>query len=148
MKSIFALLLSSAILGTACSASEPIQPARPAVDQDVQGSWGPNNTGAVVPGNSFLLSLVDSTGTITGSGSFAGEAGPFGALAVTGAISSGSVDLRIVYVYEPHVFPQLQPDTAEFVGRLTSKDQIDGSLTRRGVTSPLGLVRLRVGDVH
>jgi len=148
MKSIFALLLSAVVLGTACSAYESIQPTPPAVDQDVQGSWGPNNAGVVVPGNSFLLSLSDSTGTITGSGSFAGEAGPFGALAVTGAISGGSLDLRIVYVYEPRVFPQLKPDTAEFVGRLTSKDRIDGTLTRRGVTSPLGLIRLQVGDVH
>jgi hypothetical protein len=146
MKFIPALLLASLAVGTGCSGSESTEPIPPAVDHDAQGSWGPVNDGVIIPGNSFLISISESSGTIAGTGSFAGEAGPYGSLSVSGAVANDSLHLRIIYVYEPHVFPQLQPDTAQFVGRLTNRDQIDGLLTRRGITGPLGLVRLHVGD--
>ena len=146
MKFIPALLLASLMAGTACSGNESSEPIPPAVDHDAQGSWGPNNGGVVIPGNSFLISIAESAGTIAGTGSFAGEAGPYGSLVVSGTVANDSLHMRIIYVFEPHVFPQLQPDTAQFVGRLSNRDQIDGLLTRRGVTSPLGLVRLKIGD--
>jgi hypothetical protein len=44
------------------------------------------------------------------------------------------------------VFPQLKPDTVRFVGVLTTRDRIDGTLTRGNVANPFGLVRLTVGD--
>jgi hypothetical protein len=147
MKYFASLLLASVMLGSACSGYESGGPISPAVDHDVQGSWGQNTGGVLVPGNSFLLSISESSGTIAGSGSFAGEAGPFGSLSVSGAVANDSLHLRIIYVYDAHVFPQLQPDTTQFVGRLTNRDHIDGLLTRRGVTGPFGLVRLQ-GDSH
>ena len=148
MRSITAVLLACILAGTACSAGDSMQSTPPAVDHDAQGSWGQNNGGAVIPGSSFVMALSESSGAITGSGSFAGEAAPYGSLSVSGAVANDSLHLRIIYVYEPHVFPQLQPDTATFVGRLTNRDQIDGMLTRGGVASPFGLVRLRASDPY
>lgn len=148
MKFIPALFLASLMIGTACSGRESTEPVPPAVDHDAQGSWGENNGGVLVPGNSFLIAMTESSGTIAGTGSFAGEAGPYGSLSVSGAVVNNSLHLRIIYVYELHVFPQVQPDTGQFVGRLTNRDQIDGAMTRRGVTGPFGLVRLQVGDPH
>jgi hypothetical protein len=146
MRFIPTLLLASLMLGTACSRGDSTAPIPLAVDHDAEGSWGENNAGAPVPGSLFLLAMTESSGTISGTGSFAGEAGPYGALAVSGAVANDSLHLRIIYVFEPTVFPHLQPDTTQFVGRLTNRDQIDGLLTRDGFTGPLGLARLRVGD--
>jgi hypothetical protein len=148
MKFIPALLVASLMIGNACSGSESTEPIPPAVDHDAQGLWGPNNGGMLIPGTSFLISISESSGTIAGTGSFVAEAGPYGSLAVSGAVANDSLHLRIIYVYEPHVFPQIQPDTAQFAGRLTKRDQIDGLLTRRGVTGPFGLLRLQVSDPH
>ena len=140
-----ALILAGLVLSTACTA-DTTGPLSPAVDHDAQGSWGENTNGMVSPGNSFTIAMNESDGVIVGTGSFAGEAGPFGGLAVNGTVANDAVDLHIVYVFEPTVFPQLKPDSAEFVGRLTDKDHIDGVLTRRGASSAFGLVRLQNGD--
>lgn len=145
MNFIPGLFLASLMVGAACSGRDSTGPIPPAVDHDAQGSWGQKNVG-VFPGNSFLIAMTESSGTIGGTGSFSGEAGPYGSLVVSGAASNDSLHLRIIYVYEPNVFPQLRPDTAQFIGRLTSRDQIDGELTRRGVTSAFALIRLRNGD--
>jgi hypothetical protein len=131
-------------LTVACS-SEPTV-LLPPVDHDAEGSWGYDTHGALNPGNSFVVALTESNGTITGGGSFAGEAGPYGSLTVTGTVNQDSVNLRIVYIAEPTVFPKLRPDTALFAGVLTNKNQIVGSRTRGGLTLPFGLVRLTIGD--
>jgi len=110
---------------------------------DVTGSWTVSSNGPVVPGNSFLLTMNDSSGTVSGGGSFAGEAGPFGTLQVRGSRAQDSLRLQIVYVFDSRVFPSLNPDTANFVGKLTSKNEIDGAFTRDGTTSPIEFVRVR-----
>lgn len=140
---IFAAALSVA---AACSHHDATGPTLSVLDHDAQGSWDENNFGALVPGNSFLVALTETSGAIAGTGSFAGEAGPFGALSISGTVSDGALNLRIVYLFQPNVFPQLAPDTAQFVGVLTTRDRIDGFLTRRGVTTEFGLLRLSVGD--
>src|SRR5690348_2492798 len=132
----FPVVLFSLGLLAACSKSEVTPPPPPAVDHDAQGSWGQNTNGMITPGNSFVMSMTESSGTITGVGSFAGEAGPYGGLTVTGSVAHDSLHLQIVYVAEPHVFPSLAPDTAQFAGVLTNRDQIDGQLTLNGSTQP------------
>jgi len=132
------------VFGVACSSDMSAPGPRP-VDHDVQGSWGENTNGAFFPGNSFLVALSESGGAIVGTGTYAGEAGPRGALAVSGTVANDSVRLAIVYIADPTLFPQLKPDTAHFVGVLTSHDRIDGNLTRAGFANPFGLVRLVVG---
>jgi hypothetical protein len=144
MSFIPAMVLATLMVGAACSGSESTGPIPPAVDHDAQGSWGQNSGGVPTPGNFFLIAMTESAGMIAGTGSFA--AAPYGSLSVGGAVANDSLHLRIIFLFEPNIFPQLRPDTALFLGRLTNRDQIDGMLTSHGVTRPLGLVRLQVND--
>jgi hypothetical protein len=114
----------------------------PPVAHDVQGTWTQNVAG--VQGNSFFFSVMESSGTVSGTGSFAGEAAPYGGLAVSGSIATDSLRLQIVYEFEPTVFPTLHPDTAQFAGVLASRDTITGRLRRDGFTSALTLVRVPI----
>jgi hypothetical protein len=145
MRTFDRLLAASLALAAACSSTSPTIPPAP-VDHDAQGSWGQSADGQPVPGSSFMIAIHESAGVIAGTGTYSGEAGPYGALAVSGSISRGSLRLSIVFVPQPSVFPQLTPDTAQFAGVLTSRDRIDGTLTHDNVTSAFGLVRLAVGD--
>ena len=145
MRSFPRILLAAAVFTVACSSGSPTVDVPP-VDHDAQGSWGENTNGTLSPGNTFLMALQESGGVIVGTGTFAGEAGPYGGLAVSGTVALDSLRLAIVYVAEPTVFPHLAPDTAQFVGALTTRDRIDGTLTRHGFTTPLGLIRLVIGD--
>ena len=61
-------------------------------------------------------------------------------------LARDSLRRAIVFAADPAVFPQLKPDTAQFVGMLTSRDRIDGTLTERNITSAFGLIRIVVGD--
>jgi len=150
MKRKRTLLLHLLLLCSACSSVEFSAPANTfmnhVIDHDVEGSWGENNHGEIIPGNSFVLSLFETNGVITGSGSFAFEAGPYGPLIPNGTVAHDTVALRIIYDFQPSGFVSLKPDTVYFNGVLTNSDQIDGRLTRRGVTTDFSLIRLRIGD--
>jgi hypothetical protein len=67
-------------------------------------------------------------------------------LVVSGTVANDSSHLRIVYVFDPHVFPSLQPDTARFAAVHKNRDRIDGELTRGGTSSPFGVLRLMMID--
>jgi len=110
---------------------------------DLNGMWSEDFGTAFVPGNSFALGLHVSVDVVTGQGSYAGEAGPYGLLDISGSAHGDSVHLRIVYMPNA-IFPQLKPDTARFDGVLTTRDRIDGTLIR-GVLAPrpFSLIRLR-----
>jgi hypothetical protein len=128
-----------AFLG-ACSRDATPVFVPPPVGHDVQGSWRQNDAGP--PGTFFLVVLSESSGTVSGSGSFGGEAAPAGGLAESGSVANDSLRLQIVYRFDPTTFPTLPPDTAQFVGALAARDTINGSLTRDGFTSALTLVRI------
>jgi len=145
MRSLYRILFVAAVFSAACSRDSSMTAVHP-VDHDVEGSWSENTNGMVIPGNSFLMALGQSNGVIVGTGTFAGDAGPHGTLAVSGSVTHDSLRLAIVYVANPVAFPQLPPDTAQFVGVLTTRDRIDGTLTRRGVGGAFGMTRLGVGD--
>jgi hypothetical protein len=91
------------------------------------------------------MALADSSGVVRGTGAFAGEAGPFGALAVSGTVKNDSLHLQIIYNFSP-TFTGLRPDTAQFNGVLSTPDKMDGTLTRDGVSGPIQFVRAKVGD--
>jgi len=116
----------------------------PPVDTDIQGSWTQASS-VVIPGSQFIMALVDSSGIVRGTGSFAGEAGPFGGLAVSGTVKNDSLHLQIIYNFSP-TFPGLHPDTTQFAGVLSTPDRMDGTLTRDGVPGPVQFIRATVGD--
>jgi hypothetical protein len=136
------ILLICALGVCSCDASQPFR-GNPA---DVTGSWGEDFGSTFVPGNSLMMALQNSGDVVTGTGSYAGEAGPFGALVVSGTAGGDSVHLRIVFVPEATVFPQLKPDTAWLEGAFTTRDRIDATLARGGLPFPFTLVRLHNGD--
>jgi hypothetical protein len=109
-------------------------PIPPAVTHDAEGSWGPDNHGVLNPGNTFLIAMTEALGTISGTGSFAGT------------VIGVSLRLQIVYIAEPTIFPKLAPDTAHLDAVLTNRDQIDGRLTRDGISNTISFIRLKVGD--
>ena len=126
-----------------CSSSASMGPRTPPTDHDLQGSWGePFPPG----GSTFIMSLAESSGVVHGTGSFAGEAAPYGSLAVSGTIANGTALLQVVFNFEPNLFPTLGPDTGQFVGQLITTDSIAGQLTVSGRTSIVPLIRLRIND--
>src|SRR5678815_1622449 len=134
-------LLIAAVLCLGCGDNMGITPP---VDTDIQGSWTQASS-VVIPGSQFIMALVDSSGIVRGTGSFAGEAGPFGGLAVSGTVKNDSLHLQIIYNFSP-TFPGLHPDTAQFTGVLSTPDRMDGTLTRDGVPGPVQFIRATVGD--
>ena len=59
----------------------------------IDGTWAEVQS---VPGNSLTMTLTSSGSSVTGSGAFAGEAGPVGTVAVTGTTHASDVHLDLV----------------------------------------------------
>lgn len=131
---------AAVLVAAACAGSSPTVPAP--TDHDAEGSWERNTDGLPAAGNSFIVTLRESAGAIAGTGTYAGEAGPQGTLAVSGTIARDSLRLAIVFIPDPVLLPLLKPDTGQFVGALTTRDRIDGTLTVDTIARTLGLVRL------
>jgi hypothetical protein len=91
------------------------------------------------------MALSESVGMVMGTGTFGGEARPFGALAIRGTATSDSVHLQIVYNFDP-LFVGLKPDTAHFDGVLTATDTMGGIFVQGGAGAPATFIRLKVGD--
>lgn len=117
MHSVKSVLLLG-LLAIGCSGAEPF--TGPAV---IDGRWAEPFS---FPG-SFLGFDVTSTGSVvSGSGSYAGEAGPFGTLSVTGTVDGIAVHLDLTFTEE---LPRPgHTVTDHFDGVFTSFDVIEGSL--------------------
>ena len=138
-----ALGIAAVSLVSAC-ARETV-PRVTVVDHDIQGSWG-QDFGGLLPGFEFIMALNESSGTVSGTGTYAGEAGPYGALAVSGTVARFTIHLRVIYNADPR-FSGLHPDTAQFDGVLSAADTISGTLAQHGAQpSAVTFVRLRIGD--
>ena len=87
--------------------------------------------------------LAEAGGLIVGTGTFSDEAGPQGSLAVDGTVLNDTLRLRVVFL------PDLRGglfklDTSHFVGVMTTRDRIGGTLTtQEHVASTLNLIRVR-----
>ena len=124
-------LFAAALLSVLGACSDVLSP-RHGTAADLNGMWGQDVGPTFVPGNAFSIGLSESADLVTGQGSYAGEAGPYGWLDLSGTARADSVHLRIIYTPNATVFPQLKPDTARFDGVLTTRDRIDGTLIRGG----------------
>jgi hypothetical protein len=107
------------VASTACSNSVDLADPN-VIAQELRGTWSRTLD---APGNSTVLQLSVHDSTITGTGTFAGEAGPSGTLAVTGQITTGD--------FGPHVnidFVQSNGPIGHFTGTLNAVDTLDGSV--------------------
>jgi hypothetical protein len=109
-----------ALLAMSCSGAEPfLGPA------SIDGRWG--HSGISVPGSFFEMDLTSTGSTVSGSGSYAGEAGPAGTLAVAGTVDGITVHLDLTFNQQ---VPQVAPATIEhFDGQFTSASVMEGSIT-------------------
>ncbi|MGZ3330484.1 MAG: hypothetical protein ACXU9O_00655 [Gemmatimonadaceae bacterium] len=125
MRSVRSVLLL-ALLAMGCSGAEPF--TGPAT---INGRWAEPFSIA----GSFLGFELTSTGsTVTGSGNYAGEAGPFGTLAVAGTVDGIAVQLDLTFTEQA---PRAGNTTTEhFHGQFTSANVIEGSIA----TDTLGQV--------
>src|SRR6185437_9708295 len=146
MRPIHRFLIGGALAIAACStdSSRLAGPVSPPPDDAIAGSWGLDPS-VLSPGTEFLMSLRDSAGVVSGVGTFAGEAGPQGALKLSGVVQNDSVHLQVVYVLDPQ-FGQAQPDTGTLAGQLVPTDSMEAAIMNAGATWKVRLVRLRIGD--
>ena len=123
-----------ALFAMGCSGAEPF--TGPAV---IDGRWGLN--GLSVPGNSFEMDLTSTASAVSGSGSFAGEAGPAGTLTVAGTVEGVLVHLDLTFSQQ---VPRVEPATIEhFDGQFTSANVIEGSTTSDTPGQPPGRASYR-----
>lgn len=134
-----------AIAIAACNAALGV---RPPADYDAEGSWV-EDFGGVAPGSSLMLTMTETSGVVTGSGTSTGEAIAPSSVAVTGTVANVALDLRIVFTADASFAPGARPDTTHFVGVLSSRDRIDGTLTRsNGPPSTLRLIRRALSSAN
>ena len=144
----YTMLFAYVLMGALAGCSDGLAP-RHGTAADLNGFWNQDVGSTVVAGNSFSIALSLSGDVVSGAGSYAGEAGPFGNLDISGTAQADQVHLLIAYRPNATVFPQLKPDTAQFDGVLTTRDRIDGTIIRGGAApQPFSLVRFRQDPLH
>ena len=123
MKTPMALAL---LLFTAASCADSLAPSAATLD----GSWSVQNE---VPGSSEVWNLAVSGDTISGEGSWTGEACCSGTLTVSGNIVHDSVHVQVVFAGGPLG----RANTYFFVGALASRTELVGTSTRLGAFPPI-----------
>jgi hypothetical protein len=89
----------------------------------IAGKWAEDFS---YPGSSFEMDLVSTGSTISGNGSWCGEAGPCGIVTVSGTITGIDVHLNFASTAQ---FPQVGPVVnSHFDGRLTSLTNLRGAI--------------------
>lgn len=89
----------------------------------IDGSWAEVES---IPGNALTMTLTSSGSSVTGSGAFAGEAGPSGTVAVTGSTSGSAVHLDLVLTQSA---PFTGPATRERFDGKVGATKLRGTLT-------------------
>jgi hypothetical protein len=84
--------------------------------------------------------LTANGSSISGTGSWHGEAGPSGSIAATGHIGGDQVTLEMALIQLVNGVEQGRT-TEQFVGRLTSRTDLEGTTTVNGLTGTLHLRR-------
>lgn len=85
------MLAMSLVSVAACSSSDLTNPNT--IAADLRGMWSQTSLGV---GSSRIFVLQVTGTTVTGAGSYSGEAGPAGSLTVTGSIAGSRIALDIV----------------------------------------------------
>ena len=113
-------LAAALVLAVAAACSNPVDLNDPnVVALELRGTWSRSFD---IPGNStvFVISVQDLT--VTGTGTFAGEAGPSGTLALTGQVTTQQMGRPLVQID----FAQSDGFVGHFTGVLTDTNSLDG----------------------
>lgn len=82
------------------------------------------------PGNSLILMLSAHDSTVTGTGGYAGEAGPSGTLTVDGMVTGATIDLEMLYDSGRRM---------HFRGNLSAFSRLNGIWFSEPVGDPVGI---------
>jgi hypothetical protein len=129
-----ALLALLSLAGVSCSA-----PTESLGADTLTGTWlHPFD----LPGFSDVLVLEVHDGVVTGTGTWAGEAGPSGTSAVAGTATGDQVRIDITRTQRQ---PQPgAPRTDHFEGRIVSSSQVTGTLVQGDVGVPYVYLRVQI----
>jgi hypothetical protein len=112
------LVLLLALVAVGCSGAEPF--TGPA---SINGRWAEPFS---FPGSFLGFDLTSTGSTVSGTGNYAGEAGPFGTLSVAGTVDGIAVHLDLTFTEQA---PRAGHTMIEhFDGTFTSFDVIEGSI--------------------
>jgi hypothetical protein len=95
-----------------------------------------------LPGFSIHLILIEQSGSISGSGSWTGEAIVGGDVTATGQRAGRDVVLDLTFDHLDNGVPVGTPSTQHFAGAFTSVNDIEGITTQNGIQGKLHLQRL------
>jgi len=122
-------MLSCALLALGCS--DLTSPSR------LDGAWREE---ATFPGNGLDFTLATNADSITGTGSWSGEACCGGPVTVAGTTTQGDVTLTLSFVAIGNVVP---PWSATFTGRLSDANTLAGTMLRDAASAPVVFTRIR-----
>jgi hypothetical protein len=105
-------------VGAGCSNAVDLKDPN-VVAAELRGTWARSFT---VPGVSTVLVISVQDLTVTGTGTFADEAGPSGTLAITGQVTTQQMGRPVVQID----FAQSDGFTGHFSGVLTNANSLDG----------------------
>ena len=114
---------------------------------NLQGTWIQQES---LPGFSLVITLRQSGAVVAGSGTYAGEVGPSGTVVVRGEVhapagdTAGGPTIDLTLTFTQSLPSAGSVEVQSFVGRLTSTDQMVGSLA----VDTLGAPALPVTFVH
>ena len=114
------------VLLAACSSDAVTRPT-PAV---LDGSWHHVRAADEPPGFFRQFTLTVSGTTLSGTGTWQGEAGPQGTMTVTGSIDG--VDIHLDLVFTVTIPNPAQGYVQHFDGRLTTPTDMIGTVTTNG----------------
>ena len=123
------IMLSCALLALGCS--DLTSPSR------LDGAWREEDT---FPGNGLDFTLATNADSITGTGSWSGEACCGGPVTVAGTTTQGDVTLTLSFVAIGNVVP---PWSATFTGRLSDANTLAGTMRRDAASAPVVFTRIR-----
>ena len=89
----------------------------------VQGQWAEEQT---IAGNFLAFTLQATDTTLTGAGTFVGEAGPGGTVAVVGVVAQSTITMR--FTYTTTTAPTPVTFVARFTGTLDANNRMVGSI--------------------
>jgi hypothetical protein len=113
-------LAAALLLSVSAACSNPVDLSDPnAVARELRGTWA---RAFDAPGNSTVFMISAQGLTVTGTGTFAGEAGPSGTLSLSGQVASRQTGGPLVQID----FAQSNGFTGHFTGSLSNSNTLDG----------------------